>query len=102
MAHVTQTRCDDCGKDITKGAGRMWRLVVMSEVIGMLDGPAPQRHDAGAILPQQHFCDEACLAHWATAAAARKAQAEVNFVDAQLKAKAEAAAQVRGDGEETD
>lgn len=99
MAHVTQTFCDECGSDITTGQGRMWRLAVMSEVIGMAEGTTPL-HDAGAVLPMQHFCNEKCLAEWAAAVDDRKVSAQVDFEHAQALAQAEAEAKVRGDAEE--
>ena len=83
------TTCDQCGADITEGTGRQWRLMVMSEVIGMKPG-APARVDAGLVLPQQHFCDEKCVAGWATAQAAVKDQAQADF---EAKQKADAVAE---------
>lgn len=75
MAQDNQTFCDNdaCGKDITKGAGRAWRLDIYPVVIGMTGEP---RHDATTPPQAKHFCDEACLGAWATVAAKETAEDE--------------------------
>lgn len=90
MAQRQTTICDQCDADITQGNGRQWRLMVVSEVIGMKPGSAP-RQDAGTILQPQHFCDEKCLQAWAATQAAAKDQAQDQF-EAQQQAAADAAA----------
>lgn len=90
---VTQTvSCDapNCGKDITKGNGRMWRMQAYSQVIQM-DPASTPRGDAGDMVPLLHFCDNRCLANWSTASANAADTAQAEYVTAQA-AKAAAAA----------
>lgn len=88
MTQQVQTTCDCCAKDITRGVGRMWRMDLSMVTIGLAAGTTP-RHDVGAILPVLHFCDEHCLAAWATKAAADKDTAEAAYVVKQAQRKAE-------------
>lgn len=87
MSNRQITTCDapGCGKDITEGQGRMWHLGLHGVGSKLAPGSVP-RHDAGTVPTPRHFCDEACLASWATTAAATKAAAQEQF-EADNKAK---------------
>lgn len=65
MTQLMTTKCDapGCGKDITEGEGRRWRLVLSSEMIPLrADGANKMRHNAHTHNAQKHFCDFKCLA----------------------------------------
>lgn len=91
MAQDQITYCDSdiCGKDITKGDGRNWRLDIYPVVISMQGEP---KHDATTPPQAKHFCDEKCLADWATPAAKEKAEDEAQF-QAKVKRRNEQRAQ---------
>jgi hypothetical protein len=66
MAQQQTTTCDNpsCRKDITKGAGRYWRLTVNGERIAC-DPAIPLRHNGhSAVVGVAHFCDFKCLSAW--------------------------------------
>lgn len=75
MAKTTITTCDfsGCGKDITQGDGRYWRLTLMAERVAMRGAgdPAgkPPRWNAHSTMEPKHFCGPQCLVGWASTAA---------------------------------
>jgi hypothetical protein len=79
--------CDNekCAKSLDAGAGRHWCLLITTQTIAMAKDSVP-RHDAGDVMPEpKHFCDENCVAEWATARAADKAAAQKAFEERAAK-----------------
>ncbi|HKD48221.1 MAG TPA: hypothetical protein VKB67_11100 [Rhizomicrobium sp.] len=76
MSNRTFTACDApaCGKAISESQSRAWYLMAYAAPVKIVDGTAP-RLDARLILPAHLFCDEHCLATWATDADAKPAAA---------------------------
>lgn len=67
MGQTVQYSCDygKCGKDISRGRGRTWRLVLRAESCGINPDTKSEFNAGNPLSPDKHFCNENCLAGWA-------------------------------------